>query len=167
MKYEMFSRVALKANLPKHRLRRGDVATIVEHHQGHPGQEPGYTLEVFNAVGETVDVVTVRESQIEPLTAKSVLHVRPLCGSSGMTPARSFIRVLKQALQEMDQAAGLVGAVRVGNGVGPLMGFQIELKQNADVLPAAPAVANGFEAVAIAGLNLPGAGTIGHANSHS
>jgi hypothetical protein len=35
-------------------------------------------LEVFNAVGETVDVVTVRESQIEPLTAKSVLHVRPL-----------------------------------------------------------------------------------------
>jgi len=74
----MFSRVALKVNLPKHRLRRGDVATIVEHHQGHPGQETGYTLEVFNAVGETVDVVTVRESQIEPLTAKSLLHVRPM-----------------------------------------------------------------------------------------
>ena len=83
MKYEMFSRVALKANLPKHRLRRGDVATIVEHHQGRPGQEPGYTLEVFNAVGETVDVVTVRQSQIEPLTAKSLLHVRPLLEAVG------------------------------------------------------------------------------------
>jgi hypothetical protein len=83
MKYEMFSRVALKVNLPKHRLRRRDVATIVEHHQGHPGQEAGYTLEVFNAVGETVDVVTVRESQIEPLTAKSVLHVRPLLEAVG------------------------------------------------------------------------------------
>jgi len=76
MKYKMFSRVALKANLPKHRLRRGDVATIVEHHQGRPDQEPGYTLEVFDAVGETIAVVTVRESQIEPLKAKSLLHVR-------------------------------------------------------------------------------------------
>jgi hypothetical protein len=78
MKYEMFSRVSLKTNLPKHRLRRGDVATVVEYHSGRAKQEPGYSLEVFNAVGETVDVVTVRESQIEPLSAKSVLHVRPL-----------------------------------------------------------------------------------------
>ncbi len=60
------------------RLRRGDVATVVEHHPGRPGQEPGYTLEVFNAVGETVDVVTVPESQIEPLTADELLTVRPL-----------------------------------------------------------------------------------------
>jgi hypothetical protein len=78
MKYKMFSRVSLKASLPKHQLRRGDVATIVEYHRGCPPQEPGYTLEVFNAVGETVDVVTVRESQILPLTANSVLRVRPL-----------------------------------------------------------------------------------------
>jgi hypothetical protein len=78
MKYEMFSRVALKANLPKHRLRRGDVATVVEYHRGRAGQEPGYSLEVFNAVGDTVDVITLRESQIEALTAKSVLHARPL-----------------------------------------------------------------------------------------
>jgi hypothetical protein len=33
---------------------------------------------VFNAVGETVDVVTVRESQIQPLTAGELLAVRPL-----------------------------------------------------------------------------------------
>jgi hypothetical protein len=78
MKYEMFSRVALRANLPKHRLRRGDLATIVDYHQGRPGQEPGYSLEIFNAVGDTVDVITLRESQIEPLTSESVLHARPL-----------------------------------------------------------------------------------------
>jgi hypothetical protein len=78
MKYKMFSRVSLTASLPKHRLRRGDVATIVEYHPGRSDQEPSYTLEVFNAVGETVGVVTVRESQIELLTAKSLLHVRPL-----------------------------------------------------------------------------------------
>jgi hypothetical protein len=78
MKFEMFSRVALKTDVPENGLRRGDVATIVEHHQGRPGQEPGYSLEVFNAVGESVAVITLRESQIEPLTAKQIPHVRPL-----------------------------------------------------------------------------------------
>ncbi|MBI4658111.1 MAG: DUF4926 domain-containing protein [Verrucomicrobia bacterium] len=78
MKYDLFIRVALSQDLPARRLRRGDVATVVEQHPGGPRQEPGYTLEVFNAVGETVDVVTVRESQIEPLTANELLTVRPL-----------------------------------------------------------------------------------------
>ena len=78
MNYDLFTRVALKTDLPEHGLRRGDVATVVESHPGRPGQEPGYSLEVFNAVGETVAVVTVRESQIEPLTPDELLHVRPL-----------------------------------------------------------------------------------------
>ena len=78
MKFEMFSKVALKANLPRHRLRRGDVATIVDYHRGRPDQEPGYSLEVFNALGETIAVITVRESQIEPLTAKEILNARQL-----------------------------------------------------------------------------------------
>ncbi len=82
MKFEMFSRVALKANLPRHHLRRGDLATIVEHHRGRPGQEPGYTLEVFNALGETIAIVTVRESQIETLTAKAILNARQLAAVS-------------------------------------------------------------------------------------
>ena len=81
MKYDLFIRVALAEDLPSRGLRRGDVATIVEHHTGRPGQEPGYTLEVFNAVGESVDVVTVRESQIEPLTANELLTVRPLAAA--------------------------------------------------------------------------------------
>src|SRR3989442_25099 len=54
----------------------------VEYHPGRPGQEPGYTLEVFNAVGETVAVVTVRQSQIEPLKSNEVLHVRPLVAAA-------------------------------------------------------------------------------------
>ena len=82
MKYELFTRVALKTDLPEHKLRSGDVATIVEYHTGRPGQEPGYTLEVFNAVGETVAVVTVRESQIESLKSSEVLHVRPLVAAA-------------------------------------------------------------------------------------
>ncbi len=78
MAYKLFSKIALKVDLPAHKLRQGDVATIVEAHPGRPGQEPGYSLEVFSAVGETMAVVTVRESQIEPLTRNEVLHVRRL-----------------------------------------------------------------------------------------
>ena len=48
MKYELFTRVALNTDLPEHGLRSGDVATVVEFHPGRPGQEPDYSLEVFN-----------------------------------------------------------------------------------------------------------------------
>ena len=78
MKYELFTKAALQADIPEHKLRSGDVATIVEFHAGRPDQEPGYSLEVFNAVGETIAVVTVRESQIKPLNGKEVLHVRQI-----------------------------------------------------------------------------------------
>ena len=81
MKCDLFTRVALKADLPHHGVRSCDVATVVEYHPGQLGQEPGYSLEVFNAVGETLAVVTVRESQIEPLTANELLHVRSLAGT--------------------------------------------------------------------------------------
>lgn len=76
MTFELFSRVALKNDVQQLRLCKGDVATIVEIHEAGPGKEPGYTLEVFNAVGETIGVVTVRESQIQHLTEDEVLHVR-------------------------------------------------------------------------------------------
>jgi hypothetical protein len=78
MKYELYTRMALSIDLPEHGLRRGDVATLVEHHPGRPGQEDGYSLEVFNAVGDTIAVITVGESQIEPLTADELLSVRPM-----------------------------------------------------------------------------------------
>ena len=78
MAYELFTRVALRADIPQHRLRKGDVATIVERHDAPLGAEPGYSLEVFNALGDTMAVLTVGESQIEPLLRNEVLHVRQL-----------------------------------------------------------------------------------------
>ena len=81
MKYDLCNPVALAEDRPERNLRRGDAATVVEYHPGRPGQEPGYTLEVFNAVGETVDG-TVRESQIERLTAGELLSVRPMAAST-------------------------------------------------------------------------------------
>ena len=59
------------------------MGTFVERHSA-PGQEDGYSLEVFNAVGDTVAVVTVRESQIEPLTADELLAVRPARWNGGL-----------------------------------------------------------------------------------
>lgn len=76
MKYPLYSRIALAEDFPPENLRRGDVATIIEHYEGRPGQETGYELEVFNAVGETLAVITVRESQIEALRDDEILSVR-------------------------------------------------------------------------------------------
>jgi hypothetical protein len=33
MAFELFTRVALRDDFPNHKLRRGDVAMIVEHHR--------------------------------------------------------------------------------------------------------------------------------------
>jgi Domain of unknown function (DUF4926) len=77
MTLEMFTRVALREDFPCHHLCRGDIATIVEHHPVKD-REDGYSLEVFNAVGETIAVLVVSESQIEPLMKNEVLHIRVL-----------------------------------------------------------------------------------------
>ena len=78
MKFELFSRVVLKTDVAEHGLRRGDLATVVEFHPGVSGQEPGYSLEVFNAVGDTVAVIVLGESQIETLREDEILCARVL-----------------------------------------------------------------------------------------
>jgi hypothetical protein len=78
MRFSLFTKVALKSDLPAHHLQKGDVVTIVETHSGALSQETGYTVEVFNATGDTVAVVTVPESFLEPLTNDEILHVRQL-----------------------------------------------------------------------------------------
>ena len=58
MAFELFSRVALNVNVSEYGLRRGDVATIVDHHPVREGED-GYSLEVFNALGETIAVLVL------------------------------------------------------------------------------------------------------------
>lgn len=62
MKHNLFDRVTLTEDVPQHNLQVGDVSTMVEHHVGTQGQEEGYTVEVFNAAGESVAIVTLKES---------------------------------------------------------------------------------------------------------
>ena len=77
MKYALFQRVALAKDLSAKHLQRGDVATIVDCHPANGGEE-GYSIEVFNAVGETITVTAVAVSCLQPLTANEVMHVRSL-----------------------------------------------------------------------------------------
>ncbi len=76
MKFPLYTRVALSEDFPQENLRRGDIATVVEYYEGRQGQEPGYELEVFNALGDTFAVVTVLESQVESLRKDELLSVR-------------------------------------------------------------------------------------------
>jgi hypothetical protein len=79
MKFKEFQQVALAKDIPEERLRRDDLATIVDIHPRNGG-EIGYSIEVFNALGETIAVTTVAESVLEELTANDVLHKRSLAG---------------------------------------------------------------------------------------
>ncbi len=74
---KLFDQMALTRDLPEKGLRRGDVATIVEFVTGRGGEQ-GCVVEIFNALGETVAVVTVESDALEPLSANEVLSVRRL-----------------------------------------------------------------------------------------
>jgi hypothetical protein len=78
MKLPLYERVALTRDLEEHGLRRGDVGVLVDYVPHPKGSEEGCLLEVFNALGESLALVAVRASDIEPMKADEVLAVRPL-----------------------------------------------------------------------------------------
>lgn len=81
MKFELYTDAALAGDLPEHRLRRGDIVKLVEHHVARDGSE-GYSIEVFNALGETIAVTAVPESALESLREDEVLCTRVLAAAS-------------------------------------------------------------------------------------
>ena len=78
MKYELYTDVALTVDIPDHHLKRGDIAKIVDYLPAGDNPEPGLALEVFNALGETIDVIMVAESEVELLQHDEVRHIRHL-----------------------------------------------------------------------------------------
>jgi hypothetical protein len=77
MTYQLFEEVVLVEEVKEKGLQKGDVVTIVEHHPV-PGGEDGYSVEVFNVLGDTIAVMTLPESAIAPLTENEIFTVRPL-----------------------------------------------------------------------------------------
>jgi len=75
MKMELYTDAMLTREVPEHRLRRGDIVKLVEHHVAPDGTD-GYSIEVFNAVGDTIAVTAVPASALEALREDEILCAR-------------------------------------------------------------------------------------------
>ena len=79
MLLELYQDVALTCDVPDAGLKAGDVATLVDW-VPHPeeGGEVGCVLEVFNALGESLTVISVPLTAVTALQADEILTVRSL-----------------------------------------------------------------------------------------
>ena len=77
MKLELYKDAVLTCDVLEHRLRRGDIVKLVDHHVAPDGTE-GYSIEVFNAVGDTIAVTAVPVSALDPLREDEILCARTL-----------------------------------------------------------------------------------------
>lgn len=76
MKPALYNEVALTRDLPAEKLKQGDVAMLIDY-VPHPADgEEGAVLEIFDAVGKSITVVTVPNSAIAPLRTDQVPTVR-------------------------------------------------------------------------------------------
>lgn len=64
--------VALTIDLPEHRLKAGDIGTVVYVH--NDGE--GYELEFMTLDGETIAVVTVLVAQVRPIGHGEIANAR-------------------------------------------------------------------------------------------
>ncbi len=82
MSLELYQRIALSRDLPEEGLKKGDVAYLLDYVPHPQGGESGCVLEVFNAVGESIAVLAVPESAIQPLHPNEVLNARSLVSAN-------------------------------------------------------------------------------------
>jgi hypothetical protein len=75
MKFRPYQEAALAEDLPGTRFRKGDLVRIVDEHRAQDGTR-GYSVEIFNGLGKTVEVLTLEERQLEKLRSDEILAVR-------------------------------------------------------------------------------------------
>jgi hypothetical protein len=75
---ELYQRVYLNQNVPEYNLKKGDVATLIDTVPHPNGGEEGFVLEVFNGIGESINVFVVPKSAVSSLQENQVLAVRSL-----------------------------------------------------------------------------------------
>ena len=66
--------VALTRDIPDHKLKIGDIGTVVHRYK----EGTAFEVEFVNAEGETIAVLTLDKGSIRPITGKEILHVRSL-----------------------------------------------------------------------------------------
>ena len=79
MKQALYTYAVLTCDVPEHRLKRGDIVKLVDYHVAPDGTE-GYSIEVFNAVGDTIAVTAVPATALEPLREDEILYARSVTG---------------------------------------------------------------------------------------
>jgi hypothetical protein len=77
MKLELYQHAVIALDLPDLGLRQGDLVTVVDELRAKDGSL-GYAVEVFNAVGETLDVHMLPSTALEPARKDEILCVRRL-----------------------------------------------------------------------------------------
>ncbi|MDB9517011.1 DUF4926 domain-containing protein [Roseofilum reptotaenium CS-1145] len=82
MNLELYQEIALIQDVPKYEMYQGDIATLIDFIPHPDGGETGCILEVFNAVGESIKVITVPISAIKSLTRNDILTTRSLLTAS-------------------------------------------------------------------------------------
>ena len=92
MKLELYTDVVLTCDVPEHRLKRGDIVKPMEHHIAADGTE-GYSIEVFNAAGDTIAVTAVPSlpSNRFATTKSSAPGLYPISGC--LTPHHLLFRI--------------------------------------------------------------------------
>ena len=63
--------VILTVDLPEHRLRKGDIGTVVLVHR-----DRGYELEFVALDGETLAVASLDSTQVRPIGKGEIAHAR-------------------------------------------------------------------------------------------
>lgn len=64
-RFPLFSEVVLLEDLPTHRLKRGAIATVVEHYSTPDSNEDGYSLEGLDVPGITLEVSASQITSLE------------------------------------------------------------------------------------------------------
>jgi hypothetical protein len=76
---ELYTDAVLKCDVPEHRLKRGDIVKPVDRHVAPDGTE-GCSIEVFNAVRDTIAVTAVPSTALESLREDEILCTRSMNG---------------------------------------------------------------------------------------
>jgi hypothetical protein len=72
MTYELYSQIALAEDIPEHSLKRGDVARVVEKIPPESSDPTSYVLEVFNALGESMDFIMAQANRKSKMQDKHI-----------------------------------------------------------------------------------------------
>jgi hypothetical protein len=72
MKFELYKDVILKQDVPKYKLKKGDVVTLVEGYERSAKYPEHYAAEIFSPTGKTLGVCTLAVTEIEQMNKNFV-----------------------------------------------------------------------------------------------